>query len=85
MPPPKPERRFPVPRYLYTLWFSLFPHPLGCNHTDISPSPGGYILGGVWVVSVYGGGVCLNLNLKCVQQQLINAGAGNGFFLIQIN
>lgn len=33
------------------------------------------------------GDVCLNLNLKRVQQQLINAGAGKwmAFFLSQIN
>lgn len=59
MSPPKTERHFPVPRCLCTPRFSLFPHPLGCNHTDISPSPGGFILGGVWVVSVYEGG-CLS-------------------------
>lgn len=55
--------------------------PLGHNHTGVSASPGGFILGGVWAMSVCVGERLSKFKFRRVQQQLINAGLGmDGFF-----
>lgn len=56
--------------------------PPGCNHTDISPSPGGFILGGVWAMSVCMGERLSKFKFKNVfNSGLLMLGLGmDGFF-----
>lgn len=79
MPPTKAQRHFPCPQVTPAHSSS---HPLGCNHTDISPSPGGFILGGVWAMSVCMGERLSKFKFKNVfNSGLLMLGLGmDGFF-----